>query len=146
MTDCVKDLGDAFRAIKKKKPYKMIAFVILHEHLHVIWELPGSDVDYSRRWQLIKAHFTQSLIKSDFKLKKNERGGYKLWQKRFWEHRIRDENDLHQHIDYIHFNPVKHGLVSQPNQWPYSSLHRFIQQGLVDKNWGGHVQEGAFGE
>ncbi|MDR3442042.1 MAG: transposase [Legionella sp.] len=139
-------LGDAFRAAQKKAPFEMSAFVILPEHLHVIWKLPENDFDYTRRWHLVKAHFTQALRKSGVPLIANKRGEYNLWQKRFWEHRIRDELDYQRHIDYIHYNPVKHGLVAYPVDWNYSSVHRFIKQGIIDKNWGFDGGNGLYGE
>ena len=139
-------LGDAFRVAQKKASFEMSAFVILPEHLHVIRKLPENDFDYTRRWRLIKAHFTQALRKSGVPLISNKRGEYNLWQKRFWEHRIRDELDYQRHIDYIHYNPVKHGLVVSPVEWNYSSIHRFIKQGIIDENWGSDGCEGLYGE
>ncbi|WP_259331256.1 REP-associated tyrosine transposase [Legionella bozemanae] len=146
LTAHIRDLGNSFREVRKNAHFEMPAFVILPEHLHVIWQLPYNDFDYSRRWLLIKAHFTRSLVKSGLPLLPNQRGEYNLWQRRFWEHRIRNEIDYQKHIEYIHYNPVKHGLVEVPTQWPYSSIHRFISKGIIDKNWGGASFEGSFGE
>ncbi|CAM2915818.1 Transposase and inactivated derivatives [Legionella steigerwaltii] len=146
LTMYIKNLGNAFRSVRKNAYFDMNAFAILPEHLHVIWQLPNNDFDYSRRWLLIKAHFTRSLIKSGLPLQPNQRGEYNLWQRRFWEHRIRDELDYQRHVEYIHFNPVKHGLVESPKEWPYSSIHQFIRQGIVDPNWGGTAFEGNFGD
>lgn len=114
--------------------------------IRVIWELPPNDDDYSRRWRMIKASFTKALVKQGCVLKQNKRGEYNLWQNRFWEHRIRDENDLQKHCDYIHYNPVKHGLVSNPTDWPHSSIHRFIANGILSEDWGGKTVDGSFGE
>jgi putative transposase len=95
---------------------------------------------------MIKANFTKALVKQECVLKQNKRGEYNLWQNRFWEHRIRDESDLQKHCDYIHYNPVKHGLVLNPTDWPYSSIHRFIASGILPEDWGGKTADGSFGE
>ena len=93
------------------------------------------------RWRLIKTGFTQGIINKKIDLVKNNRGEYNLWQKRYWEHRIRDENDLQKHVDYIHYNPVKHGYVLAAKDWPYSSMHRYIKLGIISEGWGGGDQE-----
>ncbi len=131
LTTYIHLLGNAFRYARQKAYYRVDAIVVMHEHLHVIWQLPHGDSDYSRRWRLIKGHFTRSLIKSGLNFVCDQSGEYRVWQKRFWEHRIRDEVDYHNHINYIHYNPVKHGLVSLPEQWPYSSIHRLISTANV---------------
>ena len=136
LTTYIDCLGDAFRFAKQKAYYQTIAIVVLHEHLHAIWELPADDTDYSSRWKWIKSHFTQALIRSGIDVTRDKKGECNVWQKRFWEHRIRNDMDHEKHIHYIHNNPVKHGLVSSPTQWPYSSIHRFIAKGVLDKNWG----------
>ncbi|WP_065235843.1 REP-associated tyrosine transposase, partial [Legionella worsleiensis] len=112
------------------------ALVVLPEHLHCIWQLPVDDTEYSKRIRLIKTYFTQALIALNIPLKKNKRGTINLWQARFWEHRIRNDEDYRIHVDYIHFNPVKHGYVSKPVEWPYSTIHRFIKNGVIDEGWG----------
>ncbi len=110
---------------KSRYDFCMNAFVILPDHLHCIWTLPLYDHNFSKRWMLIKSYFTRHFyLKSD------------PWQKRFWEHLIRNQQDLHQHIDYIHFNPVKHGLVSAPRHWTHSSFHEFVRRGWLDLHWG----------
>ena len=95
---------------------------------------------------MIKAHFTKTLLKQECTLNQNKRGEYNLWQTRFWEHRIRDENDMEKHCDYIHYNPVKHALILNPTDWPYSSIHRFIISDRLPENWGGKAMDGSFGE
>ncbi|MGQ3888238.1 REP-associated tyrosine transposase [Legionella sp. CNM-1927-20] len=139
-------LGDAFRHVKGKYPFHVEAIVVLPDHMHAVWSLPDEDVNYSLRWHQIKSYFTKGLIKSGFTIKPDKRGEYHLWQRRFWEHRIRNESDLQAHVDYIHFNPVKHGYVATANEWLYSSFHRYVQFGLLDKNWGGASMRGEFGE
>ena len=138
LTTYISHLGAAFRFAQKKAYFHVIAIVVMPEHLHAIWRLPNDDYDYSRRWRLIKGHFTRSLLTAGLAFVKDKSGEYNVWQRRFWEHRIRDEIDFQRHIDYIHYNPVKHGLVLLPREWPYSSLHRFISEGILVKDWGGN--------
>jgi putative transposase len=120
-------------------PFEVDAMVILPDHLHCIWILPDDDSDFSVRWRLVKSAFTRNRpmssagVISDSRLKKKERG---IWQRRFWEHMIRDEADLNRHRDYVHYNPVKHGLAASPKEWPYSSFKRFVKEGLYLEDWG----------
>ena len=147
----VDDLRQAFRYTKQRHPLVIEAIAILPEHLHStawmqevgqrreqlpsIWRLPEDD-DYPLRWRLIKSHFSRSIEKgervSDSRLRKKERG---LWQRRYWEHQIRDDRDFQRHVDYIHHNPVKHGLVANVKEWPYSSFHRWVQLGVYSEDW-----------
>ena len=133
LTTYIDALRESFAYAKKQKPFEIIAIVILPEHLHCIWQLPEDDNDYSGRWRSIKSHFTHSIIKTGLPLQKNNRGEYKLWQTRFWEHTIRDETDLSQHI---HYNPVKHNLAQSVSEWPYSSFHDYVKDGKLPSNWG----------
>ncbi|MBU3915450.1 transposase [bacterium] len=129
-------LRDAFRRAMKNHPFSIEAIVVLPDHLHTIWKLPPDDSDFSMRWLAIKKHFSFNLNAfpvSESKKKKREKG---IWQRRYWEHLIRDENDLQRHYDYIHYNPVKHGLESNPIDWEYSSFKKCIQQGLYPPDWG----------
>lgn len=137
LTKYAKSLGHSFRRAKKNNPFTTKAIVILPEHLHVIWELPDDDCDFSTRWRQVKTYFLQEVLEFNEPLLKNRRNQYSLWQRRFWEHRIRDETDLSAHVDYIHYNPVKHGLVQNVIDWPYSSFHRYVRDGLIPKDWGG---------
>lgn len=111
--------------------------VVLPDHLHAIWRLPENDTDYPTRWSLIKAGFSRRLAKSESigasRLRKRERG---IWQRRYWEHQIRDDDDLDRHVAYVHFNPVKHGYVERAIDWPYSSIHRYVGEGAVSETWG----------
>ena len=133
-----KCLRNAFEKVRSKRHFETIAFCLLPEHLHCIWKLPENDGDFSIRWSLIKRDFTINYLKeggkdsaqSNSRLKHRHRG---IWQKRFWEHQIRDERDLQSHIDYIHYNPVKHGLVGEVVNWPWSTYHKYIESGYYGK-------------
>ncbi len=111
------------------------AIVVLPDHLHAVMTMPQDDADFSGRWRRIKALFARSL-------------GVSPWQSRFWEHTIRDEGDFARHVDYIHYNPVKHGLVPAVVEWPHSSFHRYVRAGILSADWGGSTaaDEGQFGE
>lgn len=114
-------------------PFTIEAIVILPDHLHTVWHLPEGDADFSRRWQVIKRKFSAGLEAQNVsasKLKKREKG---IWQRRFWEHCLRDETDWQRHIDYVHFNPVKHGLVAHVQDWKYSSYHQAVARGWYDQ-------------
>ncbi|MEN8179436.1 MAG: transposase [Pseudomonadota bacterium] len=136
LTEHLDMLREAFREVKADRPFEIDAIVILPEHLHLIWTLPEGDADYSTRWRLIKGGFTRRLKARGVNFVRDARGEHGLWARRFWEHTIRDETDLQQHIDYIHFNPVKHSHVSRPIDWPHSSLRRYVRKGILSNNWG----------
>ena len=129
-------LREVTRAVKSAHPFDIEAMVVLPEHLHAIWRLPEGDADFPMRWSLIKSGFSRRLEKTelirDSRVKKRERG---IWQRRYWEHQIKDHCDFERHVDYIHYNPVKHGIVKQPIDWPFSTLHRFVQKGVLPENW-----------
>jgi len=135
-------LRAAFRKVKDNHPFDIDAFVLLPDHLHCIWTLPRNDHDYSDRWRMIKGHFSREYRGKDNQLngrvsdqkRMNERA---VWQGRFWEHLIRDNDDFERHVAYIHYNPVKHGYVNAPKDWEYSSFRRYVQLGKLDKNWAG---------
>jgi putative transposase len=109
---------------------------VLPDHLHCIWTLPPHDDDYAGRWRAIKIAFAKSLPKTErlsaVRLARGERG---IWQRRYWEHTIRDDPDYARHVDYVHYNPVKHGHVAKVNDWPYSSFARFVEAGIYPKDW-----------
>jgi len=140
--DC---LRESVRVAKQQFPFEIVAFVVLPEHLHAIFRLPENDNDYPARWRAIKSHFSRALIRDGVGLKKNLRGEINLWQRRYWEHQIRDDADLQAHVDYIHFNPVKHGYVDRVSDWPYSSFHRYVQSGILENAWGDSVLDGEGG-
>jgi putative transposase len=147
LTDNIAALREAFRKIRSERPFEIDAIVILPEHLHTILTLPDGDADFPRRWHRIKTVFTQRLLAAGVTLPARDSTGRLLWQRRFWEHTIRDDADHGRHVDYIHYNPVKHGLVANPADWPHSSLHRFIRQGVLAADWGGASgNDGDFGE
>ena len=129
----------AFRYTIQRHPMEIDAFVLLPDHLHSIWTLPEGDHNFSMRWRLVKSHFSRHCqdkyggIVSASRQGKRERA---FWQRRFWEHMIRDDEDFVKHVEYIHYNPVKHGLVNAPKDWEYSSFHRYVQVGLYDEMWG----------
>jgi putative transposase len=142
-------LRNAYVSARRRFPFETIAICVLPDHLHAVWSLPPDDADLSLRWNRIKGEFSRGLRASanrtESKASRREKG---LWQRRFWEHAIRDDADLARHVDYIHFNPVKHGYVAKVCDWPHSSFHRFVAQGLLQPDWGGNAGEtvGAFGE
>ncbi|MHB1351419.1 MAG: REP-associated tyrosine transposase [Desulfobulbaceae bacterium] len=137
LTDHIDVLRSVVMAAHAEHPFTMDAMVVLPEHLHAVWTLPSGDADYAGRWRLIKSRFTRALVKAGVQLSPNARGEYNLWQRRYWEHTIRDETDLARHVEYIHFNPVKHGLVRQVRDWPHSTFHRYVRQGLCPADWAG---------
>jgi putative transposase len=139
LTDHIVSLRRAFRVTRSERPFDIDAVVILPDHLHAVMTLPEGDVDYSGRWRRIKSLFTRDAVKAGLDVARNARGEYDLWQRRFWEHTIRDETDLTRHVDYIHYNPLKHGLVSQVSAWPHSSFHRYVRLGWLPEDWGGIV-------
>jgi putative transposase len=136
LTTYVENLRSAVQTVKRAHPFAIDAMVVLPDHLHALWTLPADDHDYATRWRLIKGYFSKALPPQEnvsaSRLRKGERG---IWQRRYWEHLIRDELDLHRHLDYIHFNPVKHGYVSHPADWPHSSFLRFVEGGYYPLNW-----------
>ena len=146
LTQNIERLRTVYQHTQKQHPFKTIAICILPDHLHAVWEMPANDADFSLRWRLIKSHFSRSIPaaqRSDSKARKKEKG---IWQRRFWEHQIRDDEDLQKHVDYIHINPVKHGCVNHVRDWPYSSYHQWVKKGLLDDDWAGSFNEGFFGE
>lgn len=138
-----------YAEVQARRSFETVAVCILPDHLHAIWSLPPGDADFAMRWNLIKGGFSRGLpaaARSFSKVAKREKG---IWQRRYWEHAIRDEADLARHIDYIHFNPVKHGLVSRVRDWPHSSFHQYVKRGDLPADWGGDVRfalDGSFGE
>jgi putative transposase len=138
LTDKIELLRESFRNVKDQHPFTIDAIVVLPEHLHTIWTLPEGDDDFSCRWRLIKTRFTGQIEKgeriSKSRQRKQERG---IWQRRFWEHRIRNEDDFVKHVDYIHYNPVKHGYVRCVADWQYSSFHNFVKRGILPPDWAG---------
>jgi putative transposase len=141
-------LRRVYGLVAKRHPFETIAICILPDHLHAIWALPDGDAHFSLRWSLVKGGFSRGLTagtRTASKIAKREKG---IWQRRYWEHAIRDDADLERHVDYIHFNPVKHGHVTRVCDWPHSSFHRYVARGILPADWGGDVRDisGRFGE
>jgi putative transposase len=133
-------LKNALRQVKTEHPFTTEAFVLLPDHLHCIWPLPPSDANYALRWNVIKrivSQATRRLVESSVSRSRQQRRELGLWQRRFWEHQIRDERDLFRHVEYIHWNPVKHGYVTHVRDWPYSSFHHYVKQGVYPPDWAG---------
>lgn len=149
LTDNIAALRSALRHVRTEMPFVVDAIVVLPDHLHTIWVLPPGDSDFSTRWKKIKAAFSRQLPRierrSESRARKGERG---IWQRRFWEHALRDEADWQRHMDYIHFNPAKHGHVRRAADWPYSSFHRYVKLGAYPREWGAvHAEDaGVYGE
>jgi len=162
-------LRAAVGVARAARPFGIDAWVVLPDHIHAVWTLPQGDSDYGTRWGAIKARFTRHVrasgrvgfhptlgpdgrrsvvgwnptLHSASKLRKGDAG---IWQRRFWEHHIRDEADYANHVRYCWINPVKHGFVERAADWPYSSIHRDIRRGGVEPEWSGVAPEGDYGE
>lgn len=134
----ISELREAVRVVRLQYPFHIHAWVVLPDHLHCVIELPEEDIDFALRWRLIKSYFSKSLPKTewltDIRASRKERG---IWQRRYWEHLIRDEADFAAHMDYVHINPQKHGLVRKVSDWPYSTFHQLVEQGIYPANWAG---------
>jgi putative transposase len=145
----------AFRAalqrVKVRYPFYIDAMVVLPDHFHAIWTLPEHDKDYGKRISVLKRDVAQCVrhrLQNVTSRSKQQRRELGLWQRRFWEHQIRDDRDFERHADYIHYNPVKHGYVHKVSDWPHSTFHRYVTQGIYPIDWGGTetAVEGEFGE
>ena len=133
-------LREAIRQTRLTAPFNIDAWVLLPDHLHCIWTLPHGDANFSMRWSAIKRYVSRRCggtfginNVSASRTKRHESG---VWQRRFWEHQIRDDTDFARHVDYIHWNPVKHGLVARAVDWPYSTFHRCVRDGMYPSDWG----------
>lgn len=137
-----RSLRDAIQGVRSERPFAITAMVMLPDHLHTVWELPRGDSDYSTRWRLVKSRFTSlwvgagggEAVDSPSRRRNAERA---VWQRRFYEHTCRDDVDLKRCVDYVHINPVKHGLVDRVGDWPWSSFHRYVRLGEYPPEWGG---------
>jgi len=134
-------LRAAMGALIQRLPLRIDAMIVLPDHLHALWTLPAGDDDYSLRWQFLKARFTRIVRKRGVDQARYRRGEYRIWQSRFWEHTIIDDADFARHVDYIHFNPVKHGLVKLPTDWRWTSLHRYVREGHLPATWCGTPEQ-----
>jgi putative transposase len=138
-------LRQTVHSVKNRHGFRIHGWVVLPDHLHCVIELPDNDANFATRWRLIKMGFSKALPKtehlSEVRIRRGERG---IWQRRYWEHLIRDEADFRAHMDYVHINPVKHGLVERVADWPYSTFHRLVGQGVYPPDWAGG-NEGMLG-
>jgi putative transposase len=153
----VTTLREAFRTIRLQRPFTLNAAVVLPDHLHCIWTLPPGDADFSTRWRLIKTWFTKhcgldtssgyatltrpTALRSKVDGARTSKREQAIWQQRYWEHMLRDDTDYRRHVEYIHFNPVKHGYVKSPMDWPYSSFPLYVKAGIYPADWGGNVPD-----
>ncbi|MDD3517113.1 MAG: transposase [Chromatiales bacterium] len=149
LIDEVDRLRSVYRRVQARHPFRTLAICVLPDHVHAVWALPDGDADFPLRWRLIKSGFSRTLPvpagRRASLIGRREKG---IWQRRYWEHRIRDEADLERHVAYVHFNPVKHGLVRRVRDWPWSSFHRHVAAGWLPEDWaGGEIDAGAcYGE
>jgi putative transposase len=148
LTERIDELREAVRWTLQRYPFRADAFVVLPDHLHAVWNLPRDDTDFAIRWRMIKSHFARSIPhKEHVSRSRRERGERGIWQRRFWEHLIRDEQDYSRHVEYCYINPVKHALVKRVQDWPYSSFHRDVRAGIFPLDWAGEIDiVGQFGE
>jgi putative transposase len=134
LVEHITTLRNAVARVLCRKPFRVNAWVVLPEHMHCLWTLPENDRDYSGRWRDIKKRFTRDVKMTE------------IWQPRFWEHTIRDEKDYRQHMDYIYLNPLKHGWVKRVQDWPFSTFHRDVREGIYPLDWAGDMPEFSAGE
>jgi putative transposase len=140
LVERISDLRAAFLTAHRARPFEVIAIVVLPDHLYCLWRLPEGDTDNVNRWAQIKSGFSRRIPaverRSAVRLARRERG---IWQRRYWEHLIEDDDDLRHHVDYIHYNPVKHGHVRRVCDWPYTSFHRWVRDGRYPMDWSGSM-------
>ena len=144
----IETLRSVVKSVRQRHLFQIHGWVVLPDHLHCVIELPSNDADYATRWRLIKMEFSKALPRTErisaVRTRRGERG---IWQRRYWEHLIRDERDYRAHMDYVHFNPQKHGLVKHVAEWPYSTFHRLVDQGVYPADWaGGNEGELGYGD
>ena len=133
-------LIDSIAAVRQRHPFKIEAQVILPDHLHALWTLPDGDARYATRWRLIKEAFTRAYCHTHIVPERTEvaraRGEQPVWQRRFWEHMISNEREFADCLDYLHRNPVHHGLVSSPRDWPHSTIADWVERSVYEPTWG----------
>ena len=133
-------LDEAIAHVRARHPFEVEAQVVLPDHMQAVWALPEGDADYSTRWRLIKSRFTRRFLESHSTVVRDAsrvaKGEQSVWQRRFWEHLIRDQRDFARHVDYIHYNPVRHGLVAAPRDWPHSTFAQWVARGVYTQGWG----------
>jgi putative transposase len=141
LVDNIHLLREVIAKVKQIHPFEIHAWVVLPEHMHCVIELPEDDANFAIRWMLIKMLFSRNLPRietiSGVRQLRRERG---VWQRRYWEHLIRNDRDYKAHMDYVHINPVKHGLVKEVKDWPYSTFHRLVKESVYEPGWGGGME------
>ncbi len=131
-------LRKVIRSVKQRHPFRIHAWVVLPDHMHCVWGLPENDDGFSMRWRLIKSNFSKALPMVEWRSAvRQTRGERGIWQRRYWEHLIRDEDDFSVHMDYVHINPLKHGYVALVADWPYSTFHSLVEKGTYPRDWAG---------
>lgn len=134
----IDNLRRAFAIVMNDRPFIIDAYVIMPDHIHMIWTLPEGDADYPTRWRLIKHYFSRTIFPAadeSISLSRAAKQERTLWQRRYWEHVIRDDQDMNNHIEYIHYNPVKHRLTESPDEWEFSSFRKFVKNGYYPPSW-----------
>ena len=140
-------LRETVRQVRKRHPFQIDSWVVLPDHLHCVWTLPSDDSDFSLRWRLIKSGFSRALPKTERRSKVRKAAGERgIWQRHYWEHVIRDDLDYQRHVDYVHVNPLKHGYVKRVADWPYSTFHQYVAQGIYLPNWCGDIDMSVGGD
>ena len=134
-------LRSAWTETRRRKPFRLDAVCLLPDHLHCVWTLPQDDADYPARWSMIKSLFTKRYLgeggdQGPQNASRQRSGEATVWQRRYWEHVIRDDADFERHVNYTHYNPVKHGHVLRPADWKWSTFHKYLRQGIYDEDWG----------
>lgn len=140
-------LREAVKRVRERYPFRIDAWVVLPEHLHCVWTLPPGDADFSTRWRLIKSGFSRALPGTEYRSNRRQAAGERgIWQRRYWEHFIRDDTDYQRHVDYVHVNPLKHGHVRRVADWPYSTFHQYVARGIYPVDWCGNVNSTVGGD
>ena len=139
-------LRQTVKQVRAKYPFYIDAWVVLPDHIHCVWTLPPNEADFSIRWRLIKSGFSRALPKTEYRSKvRIENGERGIWQRHYWEHCIRDDLDYQRHVDYVHVNPLKHGYVQRVIDWPYSTFHRYVAEGIYPAHWCGDINAAVKG-
>ncbi|NNG22688.1 REP-associated tyrosine transposase [Telluria aromaticivorans] len=136
-------LRSAIKRVRLRLPFQTDAMVLMPNHLHCIWTLPDGDTNFSTRWSQIKhdvSYMCRDLYPASLSRSRQRQREAPIWQRRFWEHQLHDEHDMERHIDYIHFNPVKHGLIQAASAWTYSTFARYVREGIYAPDWGGNPE------
>ena len=147
LVDEIATLRASVAAARERLPFRIDAWVVLPDHMHCIWTLPPNDADYPARWRMIKARFSRRTADhAPVSASRASKGELAIWQRRYWEHTMRDDRDFAAHVDYVHFNPVKHSYVARVADWPYSTFHHHVARGTYPADWGTEPAVQAAGE